>query len=62
MDISSFLGFDDDDAYSIAIFSCRLRWVYQLKPKIDGSKIPMKILFWLPEMVCFVYHLCMAMM
>ena len=36
MEISSFLGFDDDDAYSTAILSCRKRWSYYLKPKIDG--------------------------
>ena len=51
MEISSFLGFDDDDVYSIAILSCRNRWIYQLKPKIDGYKIPKKRLFWSPEMV-----------
>ncbi len=28
--------FDDDDAYSIAIFSCRNRWRLKFKPKIDG--------------------------
>ena len=60
MEISSFLLFDDDDdVYSTAILSCRLRWKYQLKPKIDGYKIPRKITDWSPEMVCFVYHLCM---
>ena len=36
MEISSFLGFDDDDAYSIAILSCYQRWNHKFKPKIDG--------------------------
>ena len=37
MEILSFLLFDDDDAYSTAILSCRSRWRQKFKPKIDGS-------------------------
>ena len=36
MEISSFLLFDDDHAYSTAILSCRNRWNNKFKPKIDG--------------------------
>ena len=36
MEISSFLLFDDDHAYSTAILSCRDRWMRKFKPKIDG--------------------------
>jgi len=36
MEISSFLLFDDDDAYSIAILSCQNRWNCKFKPKKDG--------------------------
>ena len=36
MEISSFLLFDDHDAYSTAILSCRDRWNLKFKPKIDG--------------------------
>ena len=37
MEISSFLGVDDDhNAYSTAILSCRNRWNQKFKPKIDG--------------------------
>ena len=36
MEISSFLGFDDDHAYSTAIPSCLNRWNQKFKPKIDG--------------------------
>ena len=35
MEISSFLLFDDH-ANSTAILSCRNRWDYKFKPKIDG--------------------------
>jgi hypothetical protein len=42
MEISSFLLFDDHDAYSTAILSCRDRWNYKFKPKIDGYKIQKK--------------------
>ena len=36
MEISSFLCFDDDDAYSTAILNSLSRWVQNFKPKIDG--------------------------
>jgi len=37
MDISSFLGFDDDHAvYSTAVLSCLKRWNQKFKPKKDG--------------------------
>ena len=36
MEISSFLGFDDDHAYSTAILSCRNRWNFKFKPEKNG--------------------------
>ena len=36
MDFSSFLGLDDDHAYSTAILSCRNRWNNVIKAMIDG--------------------------
>ena len=50
MEILSFLGFDDH-AYSTAILSCRHRWEYQLKPKIDGYEILRERTVWSSKMV-----------
>ena len=48
MEISSFLGFDDDDdAYSNAFPSCRKRWNHKFKPKINGCSEEK----WTPEEV-----------